>query len=79
MLGHDEMEALMTRTVQWRWVFERGCETVLLDAGSLVTVRWGGIVDLGEMFENDGGRRDVVLGVDSFGRVAPGDADGREL
>jgi len=32
-----------------------------------VTVRRGGIVDRGEMFENDGGRRDVVMGADSFG------------
>jgi len=40
---------------------------VLLDAGSPVMVRRGGIVDLGEMFENEDGRRDVVMGADSYG------------
>jgi len=33
--------------------FERGWETVLLDIGSSMTVRRGGIVDRGEMFENE--------------------------
>jgi len=41
---------------------------VLLDTESPVMVRRGGIVDRGEMFENEDGRRDVVMGTDSFGR-----------
>jgi len=49
------------------WGIERDGETVLQDAWSPMTVRRGGIEDRGEVFENDGGRSDVVMGMDSFG------------
>jgi len=64
------MEELRTRTVQGHLVFERGGEIVLLDTGSPMTVRRGGIVDLDEISGNVGERIDVLMGMDSFGAIA---------